>query len=229
MDVCTGAVRASLYSRSCEGVAGGDVYFFSVCDTDNLTRVAIADVTGHGGAVEQLGHWMYEAVAEQMNSLEGEAVLRSLNDLACSRGIEATTTAGVVGIYPRHCGLYFANAGHPPLMVRRSGDPGWWEARLPFSRSPDNLPLGVLPDTRYDQRFLPVSRGDRMLLYTDGVIDAPNAAGDRFGVSRLAQVLNWTTTAPLSEQKTALLRALRQFVGGELNHDDVTFVLMELL
>ena len=63
LEAVTSGVRASLFSSSCEGGEGGDVYYFSVCGADSLTRVALADVTGHGQTVSQVGRWLYDALA----------------------------------------------------------------------------------------------------------------------------------------------------------------------
>ena len=50
-DVCSAGITASLFSGACDGGKGGDIYYLSVCNSDMLTRIAIADVIGHGRAV----------------------------------------------------------------------------------------------------------------------------------------------------------------------------------
>src|SRR5947199_335498 len=95
MDASSAGVSASLLSLACEGGKGGDIYYFSVCDADMLTRVVIADVVGHGPAVSEVSDWLFRAMREQMNALDGNAVLASLNRLVVARGLDAMTTAGV--------------------------------------------------------------------------------------------------------------------------------------
>ena len=72
--------------------------------------------------------------------------------------------------------LSVVNAGHPcPLIRRRDG-------RLEeFGRSASGLPLAIMPDYRYEMAETTLEPGETVILYTDGVTDAMNAAGDRFG------------------------------------------------
>ena len=62
-EVSAGKVIASIYcSPCCEGGKGGDIYFFGVCKGGAITRLAIADVTGHGEAVSEIGQYVYETL-----------------------------------------------------------------------------------------------------------------------------------------------------------------------
>jgi sigma-B regulation protein RsbU (phosphoserine phosphatase) len=70
--------------------------------------------------------------------------------------------------------------------------------------------------------------GDRLFVYTDGVIDAPDAEGKSFGLMRLKDVLDANGEAPLSELKSAVLKTLNQYAQKELSHDDVTLVALEI-
>lgn len=228
LDVRTAGLCASIHSAALGGSSGGDMYYFSVCDGDLLTRVVVADVTGHGEAVSLLSQWMYDALVERMNSLDGNGVLTDLNRLACEHGIEAMTTASVVGFYRAQSRLFLSCAGHPPLLVRRAGERRWWEARLTERTDAANLPLGVLPGADYDQRCFPLSAGDRVFLYTDGVLETPDSRGDQFGAARLLDVLNRCAARTPAEQKRAVLEALREHGDGEPAQDDVTLVAMEL-
>ena len=81
LDACTGGVVASLYSRAAEGGKGGDIYYLSSCSGDAITRIAIADVRGHGAAVSNTSEWLYEAVRSRMNTLDGSSILAELNAL----------------------------------------------------------------------------------------------------------------------------------------------------
>lgn len=229
VDTCSAGLRASLYSSSADGGKGGDVYYVSVCSYGLLTRIAIADVIGHGEAVSDVGHWLYEAVESKVDSLEGHEVLDSLNQYACQRGLEALSTAAVVGVYRSESIAYYAYAGHQPVMICRAGSGAWEELTLPpHDDTPTNLPLGVTRSTRYEQATLPVAPGDRLVLYTDGVIEAPNGRGQRFGKKRLREALANASELPLPELKAGVLDAVRSHTGNGLTHDDVTFMAIEV-
>jgi sigma-B regulation protein RsbU (phosphoserine phosphatase) len=70
--------------------------------------------------------------------------------------------------------------------------------------------------------------GDRLFIYTDGIIDTPNPAGESFGLVRLKDTLDANTAAPLSELKSAVLKTLHRFSGKGLTHDDVTLMALEI-
>ena len=226
-EICTSGVTASLYSRSCVGGKGGDIHYLSVCDSDLLTRIAIADVMGHGETVSTLSQWVYEAVAEEMNSLAGNHLLVKLNERIIQRGLEAMTTAAVFAYYLSNSSLYFSYAGHPPQMIRKHHQRGWETACLRTSTGPANLPLGVMARVPYDQAQIPFTTGDRIFLFTDGVIEAPNADGEEFGRDRLLAILNEAENGDQTKLKDTVLTALQSHTGGSFSHDDVTLMLIE--
>ena len=228
LDVCTAGLTASLYSGACEGGKGGDIYFFSLCGVDMLTRIAVADVVGHGSEVSEISQWVYDAMAARMNAPEGDQILSDLNGLANARGLQAMTTAAVVEFYVKDCRLYFSYAGHPPLLVRRRVGGAWQPAQQQRREGPVNLPLGVVDETRYVQEQMPLCKGDRMFLYTDGLVEAPNAGGQLYGADRLMSVLAEAGGNSLMELKTAVLADVRRHAGGRLAHDDVTLMTIEV-
>ena len=233
-DVCSSGLTASLYSSACDGGKGGDIYYLSVCGSDMLTRVALADVVGHGSAVTAVSQFMYEALQAHMNDASGDRVLTQMNQAASGRGLEAMTTAAVVAFYLADNQLRFAYAGHHPALVRRRVDGAWIEASIREDDEGDadgplaDLPLAVADDTRYRQHETPLDTGDRIVLYTDGVIEAPARNREQFGIERLRAVLEDVGDAPLHELKKRTLDAVRDHTGGPLTHDDVTLLTLEV-
>ena len=214
LEAVTSGIRASLFSSSCDGGRGGDVYFFSVCGADSLTRVALADVTGHGQAVSHIGEWLYDALAARMNSLRGDRVLAELNDLAEHYGYSAISTLAVVQYYRRKAQLYVSYAGHPPALVCRGAGGDWLPAELPDAPGLANLPLGVSDETRYEQQSMPLNPGDRLLLYTDGVVKAPGQDETLFGVERLLVAARRASGGTVADLKNAIVDALRAYRRG---------------
>jgi sigma-B regulation protein RsbU (phosphoserine phosphatase) len=124
-------------------------------------------------------------------------------------------------------------AGHPPVLYRRANDKAWTYARPPGSKRqsdgfPLNIPLSVDLDTLYAQLAISMFPGDRLFVYTDGIIDAPNPGGESFGLARLKDALDANTEATLSELKTAVLETLHQHTEKELTHDDLTMIAIEI-
>ena len=83
-------------------------------------------------------------------------------------------------------------------------------------------------DTLYSQITIPITPGDRLFAYTDGIIDAPNPEGESFGLARLKDALDANTGAPLSELKSAVIKTLYEFAEKELTHDDITLIAIEI-
>ena len=67
IEVSAGKVIGSIYSAPCcEGGKGGDIYYFGVCKGDIITRLAVADVTGHGEAVSEISQFVYDTLKAHM-------------------------------------------------------------------------------------------------------------------------------------------------------------------
>lgn len=227
-DVMTSGITASLHSGAADGGQGGDIYYFSVCDSDLLTRIAIADVMGHGEAVTRTSRWLYEALVAHMNRADGNSVLEYLNQLSADYGYTAITTAIVVGFYLSDNNLYFSYAGHPPILIRRRGERQWKPADLPEHPGACNLPLGVDAAAPYDLGLLPLRSGDRLFLCTDGVLEAPDPRDQLFGLDRLQALLHDVGDESLPDIKSAVLSGLRRHTVSELVHDDVTMMIVEI-
>ncbi|MGD9081210.1 MAG: PP2C family protein-serine/threonine phosphatase, partial [Desulfobacterales bacterium] len=131
------------------------------------------------------------------------------------------TTAAVVAYYREENKARISYAGHPPVLYRLAKDKNWRYARPPGRKSqtdgfPLNIPLAVDLNTLYGQLTISMVPGDRLFVYTDGIIDAPNQEGESFGLDRLKDVLDANTGASLSELKKAVLKALHQYTKQEL-------------
>ena len=63
IEISAGKVIGSIYSAPCcEGGKGGDIYYFGVCEGDIITRLAVADVVGHGEAVSEVSQYVYDSL-----------------------------------------------------------------------------------------------------------------------------------------------------------------------
>jgi phosphoserine phosphatase RsbU/P len=225
--VCTGNVTAAIYSEACGADAGGDIYYFSVCSMDKLTRVAIADLRGHGAEASALSGWLYDALQERMNTPDGAGILAQLNELAREKGFQAMTTAVIASYYSETGRLYVSYAGHPPILVQRRGE-GW--ASLPGPPAPGmaNLPLGAFAGVRYDQFETELGAGDRLIVYTDGVSERAREDGEFFGEERLLEALRRTSARSVEEVKAEILDRLRQHSNGAGKDDDATLLVVEV-
>ena len=232
-DISAGAVEVSLYSSSCDGGKGGDIYYLGVCKNEIISRLAIADVVGHGQAVSDVSRYVYDSLKAHMCDPDSGKILARINRLANQRGLKAMTTAAVVTYHSLKREFSFSYAGHPPALLKRANEKVWSECTLANEGDKDsgpgmNLPLAVTPQTLYNQHVIPVSSGDRLLVYTDGLTEATNKAGELFGTERLSNVLSANADLPLSKLKSAVLQEVQRHTGNGLTHDDVTLIAMEI-
>jgi sigma-B regulation protein RsbU (phosphoserine phosphatase) len=223
------ALNAALYTSSCEGGRGGDIHFFSVCRQDAITRVAIADVMGHGQQVADVAQLVYEALRDHMNDFDGHAVLEQANRVAAQLGIQAMTTAALLGVYTGDRTLRFSYAGHHPALHRAAGQARWLPVHPDEETPADNLPLAIAPQTTYDQHHHPLEPGDQLLLYTDGVLEARSPDGRELGFDHLTSTLNsLPATSTINDAQQAVLRVVENHVNGPLDQDDITIIALEV-
>lgn len=229
IDACarTGGITTCLYSKASDGGKGGDIYFFSSCRGDQLSRVTIADVVGHGEKVSSVSQWLYDSMEKFLNSLDSAAMLRGLNNTVYHKGLDALTTAAVFTYYKNDNNLNFSYAGHHPLLVKRHDESEWSELILPDNQEKTNVPLGILEDVDFDQQCQPLQSGDRVFAYTDGVIEARNPNGQFFGKNGIIDVLN-QTVGGISDIKDNVVASLSDFTRTDLDHDDVTYMAIEI-
>jgi hypothetical protein len=78
-DVASAGLSASLYSFASDGGKGGDIYYLSLCESNMLTRMILADVVGHGVSVSNISKIIYQAIKSLMNDSEGDKLLSDFN------------------------------------------------------------------------------------------------------------------------------------------------------
>ncbi len=225
-DVVSAGLSASLYSFASDGGKGGDIYYLSLCENNMLTRIVLADVVGHGVNVSNVSEMIYEAIKVHMNYSKGDKLFSELNQAAVKIGPEALTTVVMAAFYRRNGNLYFANAGHPPALIKPRNENSWLE--LTPAKGVNDPILGVLPDAIYTHSAMHVNSGDHLMLYSDGVIEAHHEQKGFFTKHRLKEVLNQHRQAPASELKHIVIDEIRRFAGGSLAHDDVTIIIAKI-
>jgi len=117
----------------------------------------------------------------------------------------------------------YVNAGHNPPFHYRAKENELTE----LTRT--GMALGIDPTFRYDQRRLTLAPGDIVLLYTDGVTEAPDAQQEEFGVERLMNIVREKRAASAAEIVASIHAALRAFTGDAPLFDDITSVVVKRL
>ncbi len=167
--------------------AGGDYYdFFSL--PEGRCGILIADVSGHGtpaavvmAVLHSLAH-MYPG--DPMNP---SLLLNHLNHHLTTRYTSESGhfVTAFYGIYDdRSRELTFSSAGHNPPRLRHCG-----HQEVTALDHATSMPLGFMPDIKYQNHTIVLRPGDRIVFYTDGITEAANPAGELFGTDRLDQIV----------------------------------------
>ncbi len=226
-------MRGVLYSQPCDGGRGGDVHYLSVCGSGVFSRLCLADVAGHGETVAAISSELHRHMRKAMNSLDQRKVLLNLNGELEALGLHAMTTAAALTYYPPSRKLSVSYAGHPPGWYYRHATKSWSRLTIQEVRGAKrltNAPLGIEPTADFTRTSMKTDLGDRVLLLTDGVLEAPSPTGELFGDERVEEVLRSRADGSCRQIARDLLDALFVHCGHEtLVHDDVTFLAVEFV
>lgn len=227
-----------LYSSPCHGASGGDVHYCSMCNSGIVARVCLADVAGHGERVAGVARVMHAELRESVNRWDEREVMRALDTRLEQSGLKAITTAALLSYRPWKRKLTVSYAGHPPGWIHRRdpspGAPGWTRLTIdePAPAGPTDLPLGTGFAPAYTRSVVDARVGDRVLLVTDGVLEAPAPDGTEFGEAGVERVLATCVAdgGACDGIATALLDALRAHTGRDpMEHDDVSLYVGEIV
>ncbi len=216
----------------------GDILNYFPLDEDHI-GFYILDVAGHGIPAALLSVTLSRVLSP--TDVHGNRLKHSIPDHPYS---EIKSPARVVGDLNRwfqadddtmqyftiiygiiHTGsgrVRFTQAGHPhPIYLQRGG-------KVSFIGE-GGFPVGVLPDVDYEEQELHLSRGDRLILYSDGVTECINNEKDQFTGKRLTELLEKGRDLTLQELLEGIGRNLRLWKGDDRFDDDVTLLAMEFV
>ncbi|MGD8897470.1 MAG: SpoIIE family protein phosphatase [Acidobacteriota bacterium] len=199
----------------------GDFYEVQTRPETGEPVIVIADVSGKGMSAS--------LVAASLDALlMGPIEVGHPTDAICarvSRRLNARTpperyaTAIIASLDPKTGILSYTNAGHNAgLLVRADGSSERMDG--------NGLPLGLFPVAEYDRAELTLAPGDLVVLYTDGITEAANQAGEEFGLGRLEEVVKGQVREPLVALAVAIETAVEVFAEERRFADDRTLVIL---
>ena len=214
-----GLTAASRYVPA-TSVAGD---FYDFLPKDSGLGVLIADVSGHGVPAALSASMVKVAIRAQRDWADDPArVLTGLNSILCGNLQGQFVTAGYLYLDPGRGALAYAGAGHPPLLA--------WRAREKKVEcmEENGLMLGIFPEGAYKCMTADLAPGDRFVLYTDGITEAPSLSGEEFGMDRFKSFLAEHAASPAQELCDALVKHVRAWSGNSREqHDDLTLVVVD--
>ncbi|MGZ8215979.1 SpoIIE family protein phosphatase [Methylomagnum sp.] len=117
--------------------------------------------------------------------------------------------------------LVLSAAGQPPPLLGRAADGSFYESEV------RGVPVGILEFSEYDAEHLTLAKGDRLFVFTDGIIECPNPADELFGLDRMKDVLTEAATHPISDVSARLKEALHAWHGDDSYPDDISLLILE--
>ena len=210
------------FNMACHTV-GGDYYDFFTYP-DGRVALALGDVSGKGMPASLMMmalHARVQVLAEDPGNLAH--FMTRLNKATCANCPSNRFITFFFSVLNAATGeLAYANAGHnPPILLRSNGDAEMLEGGGPV--------LGILPIAPYSEMRAHLDHGDMLVLYTDGVTEANNAAYEEFDEERFIEVLQANRTLPAAGIVQAVIQAVTGFAAGAPQADDITLLVAKRL
>jgi phosphoserine phosphatase RsbU/P len=202
----------------------GDFYD-ALVQNEKRICILIADVSGHGVGAALIASMLKIAFASQRQVLSDPAqVLAGINRALADKLESNFVTAVCIFIDTDAGTIRYAGAGHPPIILHRRTE------RTLSELSDEGMILGPFPEAEYTSTTVNLKSGDRLILYTDGIIETQNAYGAFYGDTSFKAFIE--THGDLSPENFAdsLLRDLTRWSGKPLNEsfdDDVTLIVVD--
>ncbi|MBV8863847.1 MAG: PP2C family protein-serine/threonine phosphatase [Acidobacteriaceae bacterium] len=195
----------------------GDFYDYVIAE-DGQAGLLIADVSGHGIPAALIASMVKLAAASQRTTASDPAqFLLGMNAALWGNTQNQFVTAAYVHLDSRSRQLRYSAAGHPPMLLLRDG--------AIIEVQENGLILGAFAFANYTTVIRPLEQGDRLLLYTDGLVEASNAAGDFFGREALGEVLRKTTGSSPAEAADRILSSVQKWSSTQ--EDDLTLIVCD--
>lgn len=213
-------LKIHLYFQPQEQV-GGD--FYDIFELDNgIVRFFIADATGHG--IQAALYTMaikseYEAIKRFITKTDD--LMNHLNQKIQNKfsGLKIVFSGFLLDIDTRTKTVYYSSAGHPNQIFQSSG------TQIILNRT-GNI-IGLKKDQPYTQKQFPILEGDRILLFTDGMLEQKNESREEFGMDRMQKIVSEFTQKESERVLAELVIQLFLFQGKEEQEDDQTVIFIE--
>lgn len=202
----------------------GDFYDFLLLDEKHI-GILIADVSGHGLAAALIASMLQSALAAQSPHASDPAqVLANLNQALYGKFEDHYVTAIYLFIDLEKSTAIYAGSAHLPLLL--------WQVKAGKATEyfENGFMLGPFSDSTYSAMTFSLERGDKVVLITDGVVEAADSSGDQFGIDRVKRLLESKHDLRADRFADALLYALSDWSAhavGMGQCDDITVLVID--
>lgn len=202
-------------------VVSGDLYDFFMIDEKHLL-ITIGDASGSGVPAALFMGVAHTFIKSFSTGKSARFIVKKVNKELCRNNSNQFFLTLFLGILNIEDGtLSYCNAGHtPPYLIRNKG-------KLEILSKSHGLPVGLYPERTYDESVVQLNPGDKLFLYTDGVTDQTNEAGQHFGEEYLRNIVRLNRNELPEDLAGRLLYNLDGFKGNSQHHDDVSILIFK--
>ena len=207
---------------------GGDVYYVTSCASGRITRLLLADVSGHGQEASEFAIGLRELLRGNVNKIRQEEFIEAMNrEFGVLSDENRFATAAVATFFEPRKSLTIGLAGHPYPLYFNCEKQAWihLESKNLDGVKLGNLPLGVHQETNYSGRRLSLDIDDMFLLYSDAFSEATDEQGEVIGIDGLTGILNKQTEHTPEHLIPFLIEELKSINPDNLADDDATLIL----
>jgi sigma-B regulation protein RsbU (phosphoserine phosphatase) len=198
---------------------GGDYFDYFDLEGGRL-GFALGDVSGKGMPAALLTS-MIQGIfsAQTLLDLPLPAMISNVNRNLVKRGTGNRFVTFFFGILQDDGNCTYTNAGHnPPFVLKRDG--------TLVELTEGGMVLGLFAEAQYESRTIRLDPGDHVVLYTDGVLEALNTAGEEFGEERLRALLKANRHSSATGILGRVQEAIAAFSANTPQHDDITIMVL---
>ena len=209
---------------------GGDVHYISLCGGGIITRLIIADVSGHGSAVGEFSDALRTLMRRNINKKSQKGLVRAINRQFTELAqLQRFATAIVATYLTTNDSLAICNAAHPRPIWYRAETRTWSildHDAAEVSQTAMNLPFGIDETSSYDQFIVRLGLDDRVVFYTDALTEAMAPSNTMLGEEGLLAIARGLDVGSTEHLGAALLEKIREHRAGVPADDDVTVLVL---
>jgi sigma-B regulation protein RsbU (phosphoserine phosphatase) len=200
---------------------GGDLFDWIEFD-DGRLAIVLGDVAGKGAPAALYGALSSGVIRTRAGrKYPPGQMLELVNKTLYQRPIEGQYVALTYSIYdPKTRTIMLANSGLPYPLLVRAGQPTFLDV--------GGIPIGLFPESKYEEVEVQLQPGDILVFYSDGVVESRNDIGDDFGLRRLADTVRTNHEKTPDQIVKAVVHRLAEFIGRSRPHDDRTMIVVKV-
>jgi serine phosphatase RsbU (regulator of sigma subunit) len=208
--------------------SGGDIYQISSCSSGSISRLLLADVSGHGIIVSDIAKKLRSIMHKHISEICQKKLVSEINrEFTLWEDSDAFATAVICTFFAPSRKLSLSNAGHPTPLIY-SGKTRKWTFHTPLENEYQrNFPLGILPENAFNTFETSLTKGDMLLLFTDAFPESKNELGLQLNEAGILELINSLPLTKPDNFLNDLVVNIKSKHPDNLLNDDATLILIK--